>query len=143
MSQLSPPLPPPPMQQPQLKQQQRNDMSLSSLPSPPPLPTHSLNLQISPNKKTMTSSLLVNTNSNLNTFGRSNTLDRKPKHIVADFNEKVTNYQNFSNSLERKHIVDSDSNYRLFNTVKTQQIIQNGKKIKYKTFKLIKTFKYF
>lgn len=106
----SPPLPPPPAAPKSLTEM------TSCLPSPPPLPPQQQQNQ---------------TRSNFNSFGRSNTLDRRaytPKnHNSTSFklsDPKSNIYQNY-NSLERKTITDSSSNtdnqqtnsYRLFNTL--------------------------
>lgn len=126
MSQLSPPLPPPPIS----PQMQRHKLDTCSLPSPPPLPPHAYLL--SP-QKSIAASLLTNVtqaNCNFNSFGRSNTLDRKPKQSNFNFNKENTvnqiNSQHFYNSLERKTLTDNEtSNYRLFNGLKPQQFQVN------------------
>ncbi len=94
----SPPLPPPPLS---LSNRNYNQTNVN-LPSPPPLPCQKFN-----------------------SFGRSNTLDRKSKQSPFNFTEISRQSHNpFYNSLERKTLTDSSSessnNYRLFSTMKNQ-----------------------
>jgi hypothetical protein len=97
---MTPPLPPPPLS-PEHKSYATTNLNL---PSPPPLPRQ-----------------------NFNTFGRSNTLDRRSKqqHSTFSYAEIPRQSNNsFYNSLERKTLTDNsneNSNYRLFSTMKAQQ----------------------
>jgi hypothetical protein len=110
--QLSPPLPP---------HQIFDSVSQHSLPSPPPLP--SVNYFATSNPSQSSNLLLKTTttnNTNLNTFGRSNTLDRKIKipnnNLILNLNNNNNNKQpnsmeyntnSYSNSLERRMHVNS------------------------------------
>lgn len=109
---MSPPLP---------SHQNFDSVSQHSLPSPPPLP--SVNYFATSNPSQSSNLLLKTTttnNTNLNTFGRSNTLDRKIKipnnNLILNLNNNNNNKQpnsmeyntnSYSNSLERRMHVNS------------------------------------
>ena len=95
---------------------QYDSFSQQSLPSPPPPPQlqqQTPNLLLTPSMQhhqMQQSNLLLKTTTNLNTFGRSNTLDRKIKQpqLLSNINKPQTKLVNDdqqfnSNSLERNY----------------------------------------
>ena len=129
-SALPPPPPAPHIQAPSPIHQLFTEMSMSPscLPTPPPLPPHTTQSVANNNN---TSHYAKSTNTSFNTFGRSNTLDRKSfatktSFKMTDKNDNSSIYQNY-NSLERKTITDSDNHnasYRLFNTLNKSGSLQ-------------------